>query len=122
MAAHLVFNTCEWERMDGTMTIPELSERVAILRYAGVVPQEDGLFPMILTGEEYDELRVDKSYSWSEHTQTSPNKLMTYQALPGCGVALYVLGARSFNTEGGCILSDADIDVFMDSLPSEIAR
>ena len=104
------------------MTIPELSDRVALLRYAGVVPQEDGLFPMILTGEEYDELRVDKSYSWSERTQFSPSKLMTYQALLDCGVALYVIGARAINAEGGCILSDADIDAFTDSLPGGMAR
>jgi len=80
--------------MDGTMTLPELFDRVAYLRFAGVVPQGDGLIPMALTGEEYDELKIDESYHWDESTQPSPNKLLTYQALPSVGVALYVMRSR----------------------------
>ena len=77
------------------MTFTEIVARVAYLRFAGVKPQLDGLYPIAVTLIEFDTLLQDQNYQIAtmghDHRPANYIGARDYIACEATGVAFYII-------------------------------
>ena len=95
------------------MKFTELIDRVSCLRFAGVKPQADGLFPMAVTQIEFDTLLKDQMYQIATvghgHRPSAFIEAPDYITCVATGVAFYIV-----SQETGALAED-DLNAAIDA-------